>query len=70
MEMRDASRPIATFCHSPGTDDHVVIEEAGEEVAHELEAGAVGLFQPGAKAGDHIATTSSMRCATASVSSG
>src|ERR1039458_1890394 len=45
------------------------IEEAGKEVTRPLEGVAVGLFQPLAQA-VHAATTSSMRLAMASVSSG
>src|SRR6516225_9803698 len=56
--------PIAGGCADFG------IEEAREEVPHQLESVAVGFFQPLAEAGDHAATTSSMRRAMASVSSG
>src|ERR1019366_6128058 len=45
------------------------IEEARQEVPHQLKSVAVGFFQPLAQA-VHAATTSSMRLAMASVSSG
>src|SRR4051794_1259227 len=62
-----ADRDLLPFA---GNGDHVVIEEARQKVAEQLEIGAVRLLEPDAKTRRHSATTSKMRCAIASVSSG